>query len=135
MEELKSPTREQDNREKEEKFYWDRKKMIFNKIGKKRHLIFQSKQNTIKMHFAPEVPEDIQMDILKDEEFHEVPGKRIYARDDQQFKKKEIKRAGKSVLSFSNALQTELSKNTLLLLSTAGACKSPMQQKKGGLYL
>ena len=68
MEDLESLA-EQDHREKEEKFYRDRKKMIFNKLGEKRHLQIQSKQNTIQMYFAPEVPEDMQMDIQKEEEF------------------------------------------------------------------
>ena len=93
MEDLESHIK-RDYREKEEKFYRDRKKMIFNKLGEKRHLQIQSKQNTIQMYFALEVPEDLQMDI-----------------------------------------QTELSQNTLLLLSTDGTCKSPMQQEKVGLYL
>ena len=57
MEDLGSLT-ERDYREKEEKFYRDRKKMIFNKLGKKRHLQIQSKQNIIQMYFTPEVPED-----------------------------------------------------------------------------
>ena len=95
MEDLESLA-ERDHREKEEKFYRDRKKMIFNKLGEKRHLQIQSKQNTIQMYFAPEVPEDMQMDIQKEEDFYEVPGKKTYARVDQHFKKKEIRRAGKN---------------------------------------
>ena len=51
---------ELDHREKEEKFYRDRKKMIFNKLGEKRHLQIQSKQNTIQMYFTPETPEDMR---------------------------------------------------------------------------
>ena len=95
MEDLESLS-ERDHREKEEKFYRDRKKMIFNKLGEKRNLQIQSKQNTIQMYFAPEVPEDMQMDIQKEEEFYEVPGKKTYAMIDQYFKKKEIRRARKN---------------------------------------
>ncbi len=56
MEDLESLT-ERDHREKEEEFYIDRKKMIFNKLGEKRYLQIQCKQNTIQMNFAPKVPE------------------------------------------------------------------------------
>ena len=75
MEDLESLA-ERDHREKEEKFYRDRKKMIFNKLGEKRHLQIQSKQNTIQMYFAPEVPEDMQMDIQKEESFMKYQVKR-----------------------------------------------------------
>ena len=75
MVDLESLTK-RDHREKEEKFYRDRKKMIFIKLGEKRHLQIQSKQNTIQIYFATEVPEDIQMDIQKEESFMNYQVKR-----------------------------------------------------------
>ena len=38
----------------------------------------------------------MQMDIQKEEDFYEVPGKKTYARVDQHFKKKEIRGAEKN---------------------------------------
>ena len=70
--------------------------MIFNKLGEKRHLQIQSKQIIIQMYFAPEVPEDMQMDIQKEEEFYEVPHKIIMQGSTSTSKKKEIGKAGKN---------------------------------------
>ena len=51
-------------------------------------MILYSKQNTIQMYFALEIPEDIYLDILKEEEKQIVQDIKTYERVLQHFKKR-----------------------------------------------